>query len=368
MPTTAEALDLPFEEAISFFRQKANVPTRRWSDVYAAAHSHSFMVAGAASDALLSDFRAEIDKALEQGTTLADFRKAFDGIVGKHGWSYTGGRNWRTRVIVETNLRTAFAAGRYAQQTLPETLAAFPFWQYHHSGSLHPREQHLAWDGLVLRADDPFWTTNYPPNGWRCGCFTTPVSEAGLRRQGKAGPDPSPQLSFETKVVGGVPRQVPNGVDPGFEYNPGQSWLSGGRPFEPVAEPERVAHFARRALAGELPVGATVPVAEVPAGVLADLGLGEGMRARLSVDTIRSHAHRAEITALDYQAAARRALAAGEIFEGPRGRLSGIVEISGRDHILGLKATRLGEFLVTTLHRGRAGQLKRIRGWRRLGR
>ena len=186
MPTTASALDLPFDEAIAFFRQKASVPTERWTDVYAAAHTHSYSVAGANTVALVDDFKAEIDKALVDGTTLAEFLAGFDQIVEKHGWEYKGKRGWRTRVIFDTNLRTAYSAGRYAQQTLPETLQAFPFWQYHHSGSKHPRLQHLAWDGLILRADDAFWTTNYPPNGWRCGCFTSPVSPGGLKRMGKA--------------------------------------------------------------------------------------------------------------------------------------------------------------------------------------
>ena len=30
------------------------------------------------------------------------------------GWA-NGGRNWRTRVIFETNLRTSYAAGRWQQ-------------------------------------------------------------------------------------------------------------------------------------------------------------------------------------------------------------------------------------------------------------
>ena len=227
MPTTASALDLPFDEAIAFYRQKANVATERWTDVYAAAHSHSFSVAGANTDALVADFRAEIDKALSEGTTIAEFRKDFDQIVEKHGWEYKGKRGWRTRVIFDTNLRTAYSAGRYAQQTLPETLQAFPFWQYHHSGSLHPRKEHLSWDGKVLRADDIWWSTNYPPNGWRCGCFTTPVSPGGLRRMGKLGPDETPELLFRAEEVGGVRREVPFGVDPGFEYNPGATWLNG---------------------------------------------------------------------------------------------------------------------------------------------
>lgn len=230
MTTPAEAINLPFEEAIRFFRQKANVPTQAWTDVYAAAHSRAFMVAGAATEALVADFREAIDKALAEGTTLEEFRRAFDDIVGKHGWSHTGSRNWRSRIIFDTNLRTAYAAGRYAKLTQPETLEAFPFWQYNHSGSLHPRKEHLAWDGLTLAADDGFWRTNYPPNGWRCGCFVIPLSDRDLRRQGKSEPDEAPDLVFRAEEVGGRRVMVPIGVDAGFEYNPGEAWLSGSWP------------------------------------------------------------------------------------------------------------------------------------------
>ena len=182
MPSTAAAIGLPFDEAIDFFKQKTRIPTKGWTYVWRTAHSHGFMVAGATTDALLSDFQDAIKKALTDGTTLAEFRRDFDGIVAKHGWSYNGTPAWRSRIIYETNLSTAYSAGRYAQLTEPETLAAFPYWQYVHSGSSHPRLQHLAWNGLVLRADDPFWATHYPPNGWRCGCRVVPVSGRGLAR------------------------------------------------------------------------------------------------------------------------------------------------------------------------------------------
>lgn len=226
MTDTVSALDLPFDEAIRFFRQKLNMTTATWTDVYAAAHTRSFMVAGAATDALVEDFRRSIQSALEDGTTLEEFRKSFDEIVVRHGWDYKGKRNWRSRIIFDTNLRTAYAAGRYKALSEPDTLGAFPYWQYNHSGSSHPRKEHLSWDGMVLRADDPFWITNYPPNGWRCGCFVTPVSEGGLRRQGKAGPDTSPDLIFRAEEVGGRTVRVPQGVDAGFEYNPGMEWLA----------------------------------------------------------------------------------------------------------------------------------------------
>ena len=158
--------------------------------------------------------------------SLNEFLKTFDDIVARHGWAHTGTPGWRATIIYETNLSTAYSAGRYAQQTEPETLAAFPYWQYVHSGAQHPRLEHLAWDGLVLRADDPFWDSHYPPNGWRCGCRVAPVSERGLSRQGKARPDPAPEITTRewTNPKTGEVHNVPKGIDPGFDYNPGKQW------------------------------------------------------------------------------------------------------------------------------------------------
>jgi hypothetical protein len=229
MAGTPEALKLPFDDAISFFRQKANVTSEKWTDVWREAHSRGFTVAGTTSEALLADFRAAIDKAISAGTTLAEFRKDFDTIVAKHGWSYNGTPGWRSRVIYETNLATAYSAGRYAQATDPDVLRVFPYWMYRHGGSACPRLQHLALDGLVLRADDPFWASHYPPNGWRCSCYTVSVSESGLRGMGKSGPDQSPTITYRDwrNPNTGEIHRVPNGIDPGFDYNPGMAWKQG---------------------------------------------------------------------------------------------------------------------------------------------
>jgi hypothetical protein len=64
------------------------------------------------------------------------------------------GEAWRTKVIWATNLRSSYAAGRWSQLTDPDLLARRPYWKYVHSESvLHPRPQHLAWNGLTLRHD-----------------------------------------------------------------------------------------------------------------------------------------------------------------------------------------------------------------------
>ncbi len=218
---------LPFKEQIEFFRRKANLPTQAWTDIMHEQHDHAFVVAGANRDDLVADFRAAVDKAIRQGATLESFRKDFDQIVENYGWSYNGGRNWRSRVIYETNLRTSFWAGRFVQ--LQKVKRVRPFWEYMHNDSVqHPRPLHLSWNGLILHADNGWWRTHFTPNGWGCECYIRALSWDDLKARGKSGPDEAPPSDVQTVTVGKngpTPREVetPAGVDPGFGYTPGAS-------------------------------------------------------------------------------------------------------------------------------------------------
>lgn len=179
-------------EAEAFFRQKINLPTRRWDDLWQGQHTRAFVVAGATRDALLSDLREAVDAAISKGETLEDFRARFRELVARNGWTgWTGegtaaGEAWRTSVIYHTNLRTAYQAGRW------ETLKSFPYLKYQHNTVANPRESHQAWDGKIIATDDPWWKTHYPPNGWGCRCSVTGVSAARLRAEGRRPDEPPP--------------------------------------------------------------------------------------------------------------------------------------------------------------------------------
>jgi len=213
----------PFEEAISFFKNKLSIPTEHWDDLWKMMHTKGFTIAGAMKEELLDDIRSSVDKAISEGTTLVEFRKEFDSIVETHGWIYKGGRNWRSKVIYDTNLRTAYQAGRYKQMTDPDVTALRPFWQYRHGGSVNPRPEHLGWDNLVLPHDDPFWDTHYPPNGWGCKCRVVTLSQRDMDKMGKQAPDTAPEIEYrEWEDSKGNKHQVPVGIDPGWDYNVGQ--------------------------------------------------------------------------------------------------------------------------------------------------
>lgn len=216
---------LPFDEAMDYFRQKVNLPTERWTDLWEGMHSRAFVVAGAMKGELLSDLRAAIDKAIAEGTTITDFRKAFDDTVKRNGWSYRGSRGWRTGVIFNTNLRVAYSAGHYRQMTDPDVLKARPYWRYIGGLSEHPRPLHRSWSGTVLPADDPWWDTHFTPNGWGCKCKVVSHSRPEIERDGLKVSDKAPDDGFyewTDKETGEVVK-VPNGIDPGWAYNPGKA-------------------------------------------------------------------------------------------------------------------------------------------------
>lgn len=208
----------PFDEQVRFFAAKVNVPTARYDDLWREDHAHGFMVAGATRAALLSDLRDAVQRAIAGGETLAQFRARFDDIVKARGWSgwkgeeSDAGRAWRTRLIYDTNVRQSYNAGRYAQLTHPDMLAARPYWQYRHNDvgvSLTPRPLHEAWHGQVRHHSDPWWRTHFPQNGWHCKCGVRALSASDVKRLGLRVLEPS---------EGGTA-----GIDPGFDYSPGDA-------------------------------------------------------------------------------------------------------------------------------------------------
>lgn len=231
-----DVFNQPFKEQIDYFSQKRVKPTKVWTDAMRGVHDRAFVIAGATDLDMLSDFQKAIARAIEDGTTLDDFRKDFDRIVAQYGWEYNGERGWRTRVIFETNIRTSFMAGRLKQMRDPDVVKLRPFWMYRHGETrtpMSPRRLHVAWHGKILRWDDPWWDTHFPPNDWLCSCGVRTLSQADLTRLGKTGPDEAPGALFRPVLdpISGQLTEVPQGVGYGWDYMPGAQWEQGLVPF-----------------------------------------------------------------------------------------------------------------------------------------
>jgi hypothetical protein len=220
---------LDFAQQLDHLKGKLNLPSATWDEVWKEQHTRAFVVAGAMKEQLVSDFRGAVEEAIKGGETLASFRKRFDSIVQKHGWAHNGEPGWRSRVIYETNLRTSYQAGRYAQ--MKAVANRRPYWRYRHSdASTTARAAHKAWDGIVLRHDDPWWQTHFTPNGWGCKCFTETLSEREAAALPPGTQRTAPPLDLVERKVGASQHTVlvPRGIDPGWDYNVGEAaW---GRP------------------------------------------------------------------------------------------------------------------------------------------
>lgn len=228
---------LPPDEAIRWFKQKGYALNFDWRDQWGQAHARAFTVAKATQLDILADIREAVDKALKSGSTLQDFKKQLRPTLQSKGWwgekemvdPKTGekklvqlGSAARLRTIYETNLRQAQAAGRW--ERFERTKAARPYGRYVAILDGRERDAHKAWHGTVLPLDHPWWNTHAPPNGWGCRCKLQQLSDRDLARYGYEVSTAAPPSKMVTYVNDrtGQRMQVPAGIDPGFDYNPGK--------------------------------------------------------------------------------------------------------------------------------------------------
>lgn len=282
----AESLErLQFSEAIDFYKAKIRLPSSGWADIWQQQHSHAFVVAGAANDALVEDFYNAIAQARDSGQGYPAFRKQFDEIVAKHGWAHNGTPGWRSKVMYRTNVKQAYNAGRWKQ--MMEVRHLRPYGRYRHTTREHPRLEHKGWNGKILPLDHQWFKTHWPQNAWGCNCRVDSLSEAEARRewekQGKTGPDEAPEIEWEERVVGkngSAPRtvRVPKGIDPGFAYNPGQAWL------EPHTVPPLTGYDAvLKEREAAWPTGFTPPAMPKPTRLSASVVLPAGTAPEVAV-------------------------------------------------------------------------------------
>ena len=155
--------DLPFEEAVKYFSRKVAMPLDEFLDLAAQARARAFSVTGVAGLDALGQIKDSITEAIEEGLPFGEWRKLADPVLSQWG---IGG--FRAGTIFRSNVQTAYQAGHYQGMSDPDVLKDRPYWRYVAVMDERTRPEHAAWHDTVLPADDPWWNTHYPPNGYNC--------------------------------------------------------------------------------------------------------------------------------------------------------------------------------------------------------
>ncbi len=233
------------EEAVDFFRKKGYAIGFSWRDVWKEEHAVAYTVAKAMRIDILEDIRGAVDTAIDKGVAFNQFKKQLAPVLQAKGWwgrkkirdPLDGklkpaqlGSDRRLRIIYDTNMRMAHAAGRW--ERIERLRERRPYLRYVAVLDERTRQTHRDWHGTVLPIDDRFWNTHYPPNGWRCRCTVQQLSDRDLKRYGYDVSPQAPDLGTRDIVDrrNGVVHSVPVGVDLGFDYNVGKARLRGLTP------------------------------------------------------------------------------------------------------------------------------------------
>ena len=181
-----------------------------------------------------------MDDVIAQGRDFRHFHDNLRPTLERKGWwghklvtdPRTGkkvlaqlGSLRRLRTIFDTNISTAYAAGKWDQiQRLKDRM---PYLRYVAVNDDRTRAEHRAWHNTVLPVNDPWWTTHYPPNGWGCRCTVAQLDHDDLERYGLTLTQGTPPFSspgdvrpWRNKRTGKI-HQVPRGIDPGWDHNVG---------------------------------------------------------------------------------------------------------------------------------------------------
>jgi SPP1 gp7 family putative phage head morphogenesis protein len=171
------------ERVSEYLKQKGYTSSWNWRELWQKAHHKSFTVAKVTRLDVLQDIKGMVQKAIDEGITLEQFKKELTPKLKAKGWwgdkeminpntklpeVVELGSPYRLETIYRTNVDVSYSVGNYAEMI--ENVDNRPYWQYDSVMDARTRPEHALLNGKIFRYDDPFWNSFYPPNDWRCRC------------------------------------------------------------------------------------------------------------------------------------------------------------------------------------------------------
>ena len=161
------------EDEIEFLKKKLVMKKELFDQLPEKYKKYAFTVAGMETEAQIESVLQSIVEARENGRGFKDWKKS----MLEKGFKVNDIVYWQ-------NVRSAQAAGKYQEMMEDAKEGVAEYWQYVAVMDKSTRPAHAALNGLIRRYDDPFWNTNYPPNGYYCRCTVRSLSKEYLKAHG----------------------------------------------------------------------------------------------------------------------------------------------------------------------------------------
>jgi hypothetical protein len=375
------------KEVVDYFDRRGLKPSGRWTDFAPHEHALGFTVARTAGYDVLQDLRDAVRGAVVDRVPFDQFKAALEPVLREKGWWGTIRRDGQTiqlgstrrlQTIYWANVRSAQAAGEWARTQ--STKDFLPYLTYKVSLSERRRKEHESWVGTTLPVDDAWWRTHYPPNGWNCKCRVEQISgpAADLIKGAKREAPPLDLRQVRDRSTGRV-QNVPAGIDPGWQRNPGvtrervaaileadklgrlphlvrstaiadhratpvfkrtvSDWAGTGKRLPREGRSEALAREARR----------LEPIASIPPQIETALG-GRATVLHISAEDGQKIASEHRVLAADADRVIEKLLDEG-IVERSKGNWQIAMRVNGQPWLLIIKRTADGVLLANSLHR-----------------
>lgn len=173
-------------EAWRFFKNKIPMTRTAFDAQSLRWHDEAFVISGYMNDhiqeSVVRKIKAEVEEAIDAGKTMQTWKPKVNEIMEKAGFLGFGTLAkepaWYLETVYLTNVHSALNAARWAEQTNTDAILTqfFPFMKYYTAGDQAVCPICTPYAGLIMKRDDPGWSTIYPPNHHRCRCQVLEIS------------------------------------------------------------------------------------------------------------------------------------------------------------------------------------------------
>lgn len=170
---------MKFEEAIKSFMDKTPILYETIEQVTEEIRANFVWLKKSTDLEVTIRVFDNLKRNLENGGTFKEWLTDSEEILNKCG---LGEKGYYLENVYRTNMATQYSIGNYKQQM--DVIKDFPYWEYKTIADNRRSIICTRLDGKIYRYDDPFWSSYYPPNHFKCRSTVISRSKEEMKRLG----------------------------------------------------------------------------------------------------------------------------------------------------------------------------------------